>query len=157
MKRSLFLKVGLSICLTLLVGLAGSLITSPAISSWYSLLQKPFFSPPNWIFAPVWTILYILMALSAALIWQQKRTKLRDQALKAYLFQLGLNFLWSLIFFWFKLPLLALGEIMVLAISIVWTMKLFNKVSKKAAFLLIPYLIWVSFASILNLMIVWLN
>jgi len=158
MKRALIYKSVLSTTLALLVGWSSSLITTPlAISSWYYQLQQPFFSPPNWIFAPVWTLLYIMMAIAAALIWQQKKTKLRDQALKVYLFQLGLNYLWSLIFFGLKLPWLAFGEIIILAISIIWTIKLFQKISLAAAFLLYPYLAWVSFASILNLSLALLN
>jgi len=156
MKRSLFLKVGLSICLTLLVGLAGSLITSPAISSWYSLLQKPFFSPPNWLFAPVWTTLYIMMGISLFLITQRQKP-LISKPVKIYLLHLIANSLWSIVFFGMKSPGLAYIVIVILWYMIFRLIGIFSKIDKRASYLLIPYFAWVSFASFLNLSVWYLN
>lgn len=153
-----FYKLIVSVGLCLFVGFAGSFATINAIPTWYATLQKPFFSPPNWIFAPVWTILYVFMGLAAYLVWhkglQKKAIKF---ALKLFLIQLVLNFFWSIIFFGYRLPGLALGEIILLWIAIFLTIKAFFPINKYAAYLLIPYLTWVSFATILNLAIVLLN
>lgn len=151
-------KLIISVSFCLFVGFAGSIITSPSIPTWYSTLQKPFLSPPNWIFAPVWTILYILMGIAAYLVWRQGlKKKIVRFALKLFLLQLALNFLWSVIFFGLHLPLLALGEIILLWIVIFMTMKSFSPINKNAALLLLPYLLWVSFAVLLNAGIVLLN
>lgn len=148
----------ISVSLCLFVGFAGSIITSPSMPIWYATLQKPIFSPPNWIFAPVWTILYILMGIAAYLVWRQGlKKKIVRFALKLFLLQLALNFLWSVIFFGFKLPLVALGDIIFLWIAIFVTMKSFSPINKNAALLLLPYLLWVSFAVLLNAGIVLLN
>lgn len=147
-----------SVSLCLFVGFAGSLATSPSITTWYATLQKPFFSPPNWIFAPVWTILYIVMGIAAYLIWKKGlQKKAVKSALTLFLIQLALNFFWSIIFFGYHVPILAFGEILLLWITIFLTIKAFLLINKFAAYLLIPYLAWVSFATILNLAIVILN
>lgn len=139
----------IGICLG--VGFLGSFFTVSSIPTWYVFLNKPFFSPPNWIFAPVWTILYILMGISLYLIWQKKRVP------NVFWIQLILNAVWSIIFFGMKNPAFAMVDILVLWISIFLTIKTFNKINKLAGKLLIPYIAWVSFASILNLSIVLLN
>ena len=141
-----------------LVGLAGTPFTLSSIPTWYQTLQKPSFSPPNWIFGPVWTILYFLMGVAAYLVWikglQKKAVK---KALSFFIAQLAFNFLWSILFFGLHSPILALIDILILwALILITTIK-FYKISKTASYLLIPYLLWVTFATILNLSIALLN
>lgn len=144
-------KLIFSIGLCLGAGVLGSFFTVSSIATWYQTLNKPFFSPPNWIFGPVWTILYILMGISLYLVWEKKKVP------AVFWIQLILNALWSIIFFGMRNPTLALMDIVALWITIILTMKAFYKINKIAAYLLIPYLVWVSFATILNLIIVLLN
>ena len=133
-------------------GIIGSFFTTPAIASWYPTLQKPFFSPPNWLFAPVWSLLFLLMGVALYLVWRQKNGQPAvAKALKVFGFQLFLNVLWSVFFFGLRDPAAALMEIILLWGMIVYTIVLFAKVDKKAAWLLYPYLAWVSFAGLLNL------
>lgn len=140
------------------VGILGGLLTASTIPTWYSTLNRPFFAPPNWIFGPVWTLLYFMMGASIYLIWKKGfTTKKRIEALHFFLVQLGLNFIWSPVFFGLQSPLLALIVITVLWIAIVFTMKKLYPLSKPASYLLIPYLLWVSFATILNAAFVILN
>ncbi len=148
--------LGLSIGLCLGTGLLGSFFTFSAIPEWYQTLNKPFFSPPNWLFGPVWTVLYIFMGISLYLIWDSKG-KGKSKALKIFWIQLFLNAIWSIIFFGMRNPGLALIDIVALWIAIILTIKSFYKISKPAAYLLIPYLLWVSFAAILNYSIWILN
>ena len=140
------------------VGLISTPFTIAAIPTWYVTLQKPFFSPPNWVFAPVWTFLYFLMGISVYLIWEQglKKKKVKE-ALKFFLLQLVLNFMWSLFFFGLHAPFLAFIEIVILWLAIFVTIKKFYPLSRLAAYLLVPYLLWVSFAAHLNFAIVLLN
>lgn len=152
------LKVILSIVFCLLVGAIGSFFTAPAIPSWYAYLNKPFFSPPNWIFAPMWTILYILMGISFYLIWSNaKKGKSKNEALGNFYVQLILNFVWSPIFFGMKNLGLAFIVIVLMWMFILRTIQSFAKLNKKASYLLYPYIAWVSFASILNLSVWLLN
>lgn len=146
----------LSIGICLGAGFIGSVFTTSSIPVWYANLNKPFFSPPNWIFAPVWTILYILMGISLYLVWVSKN-KLKQKGIKLFFIQLGLNVLWSIIFFGLKNPVLAFINILALWITIFLTIQSFKKINKLAGNLLIPYLLWVSFATILNLSITILN
>ena len=145
------------IVLSTAVGGISGLLTRPSISGWYRTLRKPSFNPPNWIFAPVWTALYILMGISARLVWEQPASQPRTYGLVWFLIQLGLNFLWSLIFFRWCAIAGALGEISVLWLAILATMVLFWEVRPLAGWLMVPYLAWVSFATILNLAIFRLN
>lgn len=131
-------------------GILGSVFTASAIDSWYVGLVKPSFNPPNWVFGPVWTVLYLLMGVAAYLVWRVKPSKFRLYSLRLYFFQLVLNFLWSLVFFGYKLPGVAFVEIVVLWWMILFTIYYFYKVRKLAAYLMFPYLVWVSFASVLN-------
>jgi tryptophan-rich sensory protein len=141
-----------------LIGILGSVFTLSAISTWYSTLRKPFFAPPNWIFGPVWTLLYFLMGISFYLIWQQRsQNKKVRMAEISFLVQLGLNFIWTPIFFGLRSPLLGLIVIVIMWTIIVVTIQKFYQLSKWSAYLLIPYLVWVSFASVLNATIVILN
>lgn len=147
--------ISISICLG--VGSLGSFFTAPKISSWYATLEKPFFTPPNWIFGPVWTILYFLMGCSLYLVWQKVGDKNIKLAVLVFGGQLFLNISWSLVFFTLESPILALGVIILLWLAICLTIYLFYDISAWSSYLLIPYLIWVSFAIILNLAIVILN
>lgn len=140
-----------------LAGLIGSIFTFPSIGNWYKYLNKPFFNPPNWIFGPVWTILYLLMGISFYLIWQSKSKKKNNKYFLIFYMQLFLNSLWSAIFFGLHNTLLAFIEIMFLWLAISLTIISFYKISKLAALLLVPYILWVSFASILNFAIFILN
>ena len=146
-----------SLVLCFAIAYAGSAVTLPSINTWYPTLAKPFFNPPNYVFGPVWTILYFLMAVSLALIWSAPKKKHTKQAIQYFMTQLALNFLWSLVFFGFHLPLFALFVILFLWAAIFKSILQFLSISQTAAFLMIPYLIWVSFATILNLAIVFLN
>jgi len=139
------------------VGFLGTIFTLPSIPTWYATLQKAPFNPPPWVFGPVWTTLYFLMAVSLFLILQKKLKKQRNFLLILFSAQLFLNFLWSVIFFGMHLPLVALLEISLLWISIALLIVGFWKFSKSAAMLLIPYIFWVSIASVLNLFVVLLN
>ncbi len=153
-----FLKLIGSIVLCELVGIISTPFTIASIPTWYRTLNKPFFSPPNWVFGPVWTILYALMGVSLYLVRKKgiKNKKTRT-AILYFMIQLTLNFLWSLIFFGLHSPVWAFVTIVFLWITILILMMKFYPLSKTAAYLLIPYIIWVSFASLLNLSIVVLN
>ena len=143
--------------LCLSVGWAGSWFTG-SVSNWYYELDKPFFNPPNWVFGPVWTALYILMGIAAFLVWQRGLSERAVRiALIFFAVQLLLNSIWTPLFFGLKSPLIAFVDISLLWLAILLTMIAFNKVSKIAALLLLPYLLWVSFAAILNASIWMLN
>ncbi len=153
-----FSKLLISTVGCLAIGFLGSIATTPAIPTWYSTLNKPSFNPPNWIFAPVWTTLYVLMGISLYLIWKKGfKNKENKMAIQVFLIQLGLNLIWSFLFFGFQNPLLAFFEIIILWGAILLTIIKFYKISKISAYLLLPYILWVSFASFLNLFIVILN
>ncbi len=144
-------KLIIAILLPLIIGAVSGFFTSKAVTGWYAGIQKPSFNPPNGIFAPVWTTLYILMGIALYLVWKQERnTKIWRQALFLFGLQLFLNFCWSLIFFKLEQPGWALVEIVCLWISILLTIIWFLKLSKVAGWLLVPYLCWVSFAALLN-------
>lgn len=152
------IKLVIAIVVSQLAGIIGSLFTTPAINGWYVTLVKPDINPPAWIFGPVWTTLFILMGISAFLIWRKGLDR-RDVkiALGIFIVQLVLNTLWSILFFGFHSPGLALIEIAVLWVVILITIVMFSKISKPAAWLLLPYILWVSFASYLNYLIYTLN
>jgi benzodiazapine receptor len=139
------------------VGLISGLLTRRAIPSWYASLRKPSINPPNWIFGPAWMTLYVLMGVAAWMVWKQPSSQLRTYALAWFLIQLGLNFLWSLIFFRWHAIAGALGEISILWLAILATMVLFWELYPPAGWLMVPYLAWVSFATMLNLGIFRLN
>ncbi len=152
------LKLFSSILLCELIGIVGSLFSFSSIKTWYPTLTKPSFSPPNWLFGPVWTILYALMGISLYLVWQKglKTQKVRD-AIYLFGIQLVLNAIWSPVFFGVKNILLALVIIILMWIYILKTIIAFGKINIKASLLLYPYLAWVSFATILNFSLWWLN
>lgn len=140
-----------------LAGLFGSLFTAPAVSSWYADLVRPAFSPPNWVFAPVWLTLYTLMGISLYLVIEARAKKLKKLALSVFGIQLFLNAVWSYLFFGLQSPLFGLIDIIALWFMIILTIILFYKISKPASYLLIPYILWVSLAAILNYFIWVLN
>jgi translocator protein len=121
--------------------------------TWYDLLVKPALNPPSWVFGPAWTVLYVLMAVAALLVWKKKKWN----ALAVFGIQLGLNLIWTPLFFGLHSPGWAFVDIVLLWAAIVWTIVAFSKVSKTAAWLLAPYILWVSFAAYLNLSVWMLN
>ncbi len=139
-----------SLALPLAVGAIAGLFTAKSIPNWYATLNQPSFNPPNWLFGPVWTTLYILMGISLYMIWTLEPGKERNLALVAFGVQLVLNFAWSFFFFYFKTLGFALIEIVALWTSIIFMIVLFYKLKPMAAYMNIPYLLWVSFATILN-------
>jgi len=158
MKFTTAIKFILCLVVTFSAAFIGSYFTRSAISGWYANLNKPFFTPPDWLFGPVWTGLYILMAVSAFLVWQKGFAHPAvKMALALYLLQLVLNLLWTPIFFGLKMPFIAFIEIVFLYIAIIFTILAFARVSIFAALLLIPYILWTTFAAILNLSIWLLN
>lgn len=161
MKKINWKRLIIALVLPQLAGFLGSLATTQAISTWYVTLNRPSFAPPNWLFAPVWTLLFILMGIAFYLIWEksvdQSQKKLKDQAIKLFLIQLVFNTLWSIIFFGQQLLFLAFVEIIILWILILLTILKFKKIKPLSAYLMIPYLLWVSFASVLNLAFALLN
>lgn len=141
-----------------LAGAIGSLFTFSAIPAWYATLNKPFFSPPNWLVGPAWLTLYTLMGIALYLVWAKRKENAKaNAAIAVFGVQLALNALWSILFFGLRSPLLGLVEIIALWLAILFTILKFHAVSKKAARLLVPYILWVSFASALNFAIVVLN
>lgn len=143
-------KLLVSILLPLAVGGLSGMYTSQAVPEWFATLNRPSFSPPNWLFGPVWTILYTLMGISLFLIWKQNSSRERNLAILIFLLQLTLNFFWSFIFFFLNRIGMALIEIILLWINILIMIVLFYKIKPIAACLNIPYLLWVSFATALN-------
>ncbi len=163
-----FPKLALSLIVPFIAAFIGSMATYPSIPGWYATLAKPAWTPPNWVFGPVWTTLYILMGLSLYLVWMKGSGRWNrfkgwlgirqpKAPLYAFFIQLGLNGLWSILFFGLQSPLLGLVCIIPLWIAIVATMGLFYDVDRRAAWLLLPYIIWVTIAANLNLFVWLLN
>ena len=155
-KKSLIKLAGL-ILLCELVGIIGSLFTVKSSMVWYKELIKPFFTPPNWIFAPIWILLYLLMGISLYIITEAKNSDIKKQAIIAFSIQLFLNALWTPAFFGFKALIGSTIIIFLLLISIFITFYKFYKISPESSYLLIPYILWVSFAAGLNLSIMLMN
>ena len=154
--NSIKLLVAVGICLA--AGGIGSIYINASLGTWYRTLAKPSFQPPDWIFGPVWTALYLLMGIALYLVWRHEPpSQNRRLALTWFGIQLGLNVLWSFLFFRLRAPLLALIEIAFLWLALVGTIGSFYLVSPTAAKLLLPYWIWVTFAAILNFSIWRLN
>ncbi|MCH5585677.1 tryptophan-rich sensory protein [Shimazuella sp. AN120528] len=147
--------VFLSICFS--VALIGALMTEIGENSWFTGLQKPTFQPPNWIFGPVWTVLYILIAISGWLVYIQERTPIRKFVLQVYAAQLILNLLWTFLFFGLHSLILSLVDIFILVFTIFYYIVISRNLSKWAALLFVPYAIWVTFAALLNLSLWMLN
>jgi translocator protein len=155
--RSRILAFCLSIALTLAVSALGGLATTRSVDTWYAGLNKPWFNPPNWVFAPVWTALYILMAIAAWRIYLRPPSRSRRDALSLYGVQLTLNLGWSLIFFGLRSPLPALVELALLRMAILATVVSFWRLDRPAGLLITPYALWSAFALVLNLEIWRLN
>jgi len=147
----------LAVLLCLTVGAAGSLVTATSVTTWYPLLEKPPWTPPAWLFGPAWTLFYLMMAFAVWRVWREAEWRHRGLAIAIFAVQLMLNTLWSLIFFGLRSPGWALLEIGLLWITILATIFVFAQLSRWAAALLVPYLLWVSFAAALNLAIWRLN
>lgn len=143
-----------------MAGVIGSIFTYQSISDWYNTnkLNKPSFTPPSWLFGPVWVALYLLMGISAYLVWEKgaKRKQVKT-ALSIFGVQLILNIIWSILFFGLRCPLCGFAEIILLWLAIAVTIIRFNKLSRASALLLIPYILWVTFAAILNFYVWRLN
>jgi len=153
-----FIALVISIAVCLSAGIVGSLFTKTGPGSWYETINKPAFNPPGWVFGPVWTLLFILMGISLFLVWKAGSEK-RDVKLALSFFglQLMLNILWSALFFGIESPGLAFIEILILWSAILGNITIFYRISRTASALLVPYLFWVTFASILNVTIWFLN
>lgn len=146
-----------SLALPLLIGFIGSTFTMPEIGSWYAGLAKPLLNPPSWVFGPVWTTLYLLMGFASFLVLREFPKKGSVSALLVYKVHLLVNLLWSVVFFAFNNPDGAVLVILVLLAMVGYLIYAFGKISKHAAYLLVPYLLWVSFATYLNISIALLN
>ena len=153
------LRIATTVIICVIIGYLSSIVTRDGIITWYPTLVKPVFNPPNWIFAPVWSLLYIMIGVAGGMIWNRIETDKErvTSAFKIFIAQLALNALWSYLFFGLHNPLLALIEIIILWILIFETYNQFVKIDKVAGKLMLPYLAWVSFATILNGSIWWLN
>ena len=146
-----WIKLLISIALPLLVGFSGSQFTDTGQGTWYASIDKPDWNPPGWVFGPVWTSLYILMGIAFYLIWKSDTPRRqKNAAMILWVVQLVLNFLWSFIFFEQHELGLAVIEIILLWLAILATIFAFARISRLAAWLLVPYISWVSFASILT-------
>jgi benzodiazapine receptor len=153
-----FWRFVISIIICQLAGIIGSVFTTAAIPSWYASLRKPSFTPPNWLFGPVWIILFMLMGISLFIVWRiGMDTPNVRTGLTLFGIQLALNMLWSVAFFGLRSPLAGLIVIIILWIFILLTIVQFSKLSELASLLLIPYIVWVSYAGILNSSIYILN
>jgi tryptophan-rich sensory protein len=158
MNIRLFNRISIAIVVCLLIGFLGSIATQASVDDWFTTLEKPFFNPPSWLFAPVWSVLYVMMGIAAGLVWYRGLHHVWVKtALYHFLFQLFLNLSWSVVFFGLQRPFWALLVIVALIILLVLTIRWFKIADKKAAYLLIPYLIWVVFAAALNFEIWRLN
>ena len=166
MNRTNTLKLIFFVILCEIIGSIGAIFTTPNIPTWYATLTKPFFSPPNFLFAPVWTTLFLLMGISLYIVWNKKENLKkkgkkfnlqRKIALWLFGIQFALNVLWSYLFFGLRNPLFGFIGIVALWLSIIVTIVYFYKVDKKSAYLLMPYILWVSFAMLLNYFVMILN
>ena len=154
-----YIKIVITVAICLTVGYLSSLVTQESIETWYPTIKKPSFNPPKWIFAPVWTLLFVLMGIAVGLVWD-KYEENKELVKKGMLFfgiQLFFNALWSYLFFGLHNLLLASIEIILLLLLIFETYLIFKKLDKKISFLLIPYMLWVGFATILTITIYILN
>ena len=167
-KKSFIIKAIILVVICEVVGIIAGVATSDGVMNWFQTIEKPFFNPPSWLFAPVWTVLYFLMGLAAALVWHKGTAdgelslfKMRESNVRNALFlfntQLLLNFFWSFIFFKYQMLFLAFIEIITLLGFIVLTTVHFYRIYKPAGWMMLPYILWVSFASVLNFSLWWLN
>jgi tryptophan-rich sensory protein len=154
-----FIKLLVSVLVCQLAGVIGSIFTASSVKTWYAAINKPSFTPPNWLFGPVWIFLFLLMGISLFLVWSHPFTAPKDRKRALIIFgaQLALNAFWSYAFFGSKSPLFGFIVIVILWITILMTSIRFLKISELAGWLLIPYILWISFASVLNFAILLLN
>ncbi|MGH2665735.1 TspO/MBR family protein [Flavobacterium sp.] len=162
MKKTNYLKLTLSIAACVLIGILSCSITHSTLSTWYLKIEKPFFNPPSWACITVWTLLYIIMGYSFYIVWNRESRSVRGKkviknAMILFGVQLGLNLFWTYLFFGLCNPFLALIEILLLWLFIFETIKAFNRIDAFASRLLLPYLVWISCATLLNGSIWWLN
>ena len=157
MKANQILKLVASLLLPLGIGGIAGIFTTDAIPGWYATLNQPSFNPPNWVFGPVWTTLYTILGISLFMIWKLDAGKERNQSILIFMVQLLLNFCWSFFFFYFKMIGVALADIFVLWVTIILMLVRFYKVKPLAAYINIPYLLWVTFATALNMAYFFLN
>jgi len=148
----------INIAIPLVVGAIGGFFTAHSVKTWYPTLAKPAFNPPDWIFAPVWTTLYILIGISAYRVWQKRKEIVHfPRTIAIYLMQLILNLMWSFIFFYAHQIGVALVEIVLLLVIVIINARVFYKVDKTAGLLFVPYILWVGFATLLTASIFSLN
>ena len=152
-----YVRLAISIIICQMAGIIGAVFTTPNIATWYATLNKPMFTPPNWVFGPVWLTLYTLMGIALWLIWSKGIGKETKPALYPFAAQLGLNTIWSILFFGLQSPLLGLVTIIPLWLLIAYTMFKFYKLDKNAAYLLFPYILWGTVATYLNIGVFLLN
>jgi tryptophan-rich sensory protein len=157
MNANQIFKLAASLLLPLGIGCVAGMFTTEAIPTWYATLNQPSFNPPSWVFGPVWTILYIILGISLFLIWELPPSKERRQAILIFMVQLLLNFCWSFFFFYFKIIGIALIDIVVLWVMIKYMLVRFHKIKPSAAYINIPYVLWVTFATVLNAAYFFLN
>ena len=157
MQANQLIKISVSLLLPLAIGGIAGMFTTEAIPGWYASLNKPSFNPPNWVFGPVWTTLYMILGISLFLVWKLPAGKERNQAIVVFMVQLLLNSGWSFLFFYFKTIGLALIDIVALWIMIFTMLVRFYKLKPVAAYINIPYLLWVTFATFLNAAYLFLN
>jgi len=150
------IKLLVSLLLPQIAGGLGAFFTLSSVQTWYLTLNKPSWNPPSWLFGPVWTTLYVLMGIACFLLWKNKHP-LQKKALTLYFVQLFLNLLWSPAFFGAQNPLLGVVVIVPLWIGILFCILIFRQINSWAALLLVPYLLWVTFATVLNATIWYLN
>ncbi len=151
-------RILITVAICLLIGFLSSFATRSSVDTWYPTLNKPSFNPPNWIFAPVWTVLYVLMGIAAGIVWNRGfYHKWVKTAIYHFGFQLVLNGMWSIVFFGMQKVFWALVVIIALLVLLLFTIKWFRVVDKRAAWLLYPYVAWVGFATVLNFSIWQLN
>jgi translocator protein len=153
------IKLMLMVATTVFLGYLAGLITQTSVNTWYPTLNKPVFTPPNWLFPVAWGLLYFLMGIAAGLVWDRVDMDPDNakKGLRFFAIQFALNLAWSFLFFYLKNPLLAFIEIIILWLMIYETYVVFRKVGKIPAWLMIPYLLWVTYALVLNGAIWWLN
>ena len=145
-----YLILGLFCLGCLSIGVVGGLATASSVSTWYPTLEKPWFNPPNSVFGPVWSLLYLLMAVAAWRVWLIGNGPQKIKALQMFWFQLALNLLWSILFFGMRQIGFALAEIVLLLLAILVTTSLFWRIDRWAGVMMLPYIAWVSFATLLN-------
>ena len=156
--KKLIIRSFISIVICFLIGALSAFAIKSSANTWYATLDKPGFTPPNWLFTPVWSILYVIMGIAAGIVWARGfYHKWVKTALYHFGFQLLFNGLWSIVFFGFKRPLWGLMILLTLIILILLTIKWFKVINKTAAYLLIPYLIWICYITIINFSIWQLN